>query len=379
VVSVLAGLAAIPTRSEPLRRVQCRLAGLVAILERAGHVRRVLRWLAGLVAILVLAVWGLTEHSAAAGSSALFWPAWVWFALAVPLTTDVLLRWAWRRSAGTSRQALLVWTLAGLVGATVVLIWALVRIVDDRNIAFWPVWPLLALLAVASTYSIIALRNRLNPASGPSALIARIETLTRSRQQAADAQAAELRRIERDLHDGAQARLVALSMKLGRAELALDDRPDARRLVQGAQVEARRAIADLRDLARGIAPPLLSDRGLVAAVRALATDHAADVDAQPGIDDRIDGAVANAAYFLVAEALTNAAKHAHAQHTQVTLRLAEDELCLSVRDDGRGGADPASSGLAGLRARVESVGGVLTIASPAAHGTTLEARFPTAS
>ncbi|MBV8734731.1 MAG: hypothetical protein JO120_08140 [Solirubrobacterales bacterium] len=200
------------------------------------------------------------------------------------------------------------------------------------------------------------------------------------RQQAADAEAAELGRIERDLHDGAQARLVALSMQLGRAELALEDQPGTRQLIESAHHEARRAIADLRSLARGIAPPLLSDRGLPAAARELAARCGAELEVEPALESRrLTSALERGAYFLLAEALTNAAKHSAAEHVSVGLGLPDSELRVQVTDDGRGGADPGGSGLSGLRGRIEALGGTLALTSPPGKGTTLEARFPTAS
>jgi signal transduction histidine kinase len=241
----------------------------------------------------------------------------------------------------------------------------------------WPLWPLLGFVAIAGGYSVLALGTS---ASGRATLAARIDALTRSRERAADAEAAELRRIERDLHDGAQARLVALSMQLGRAELALEDRPGARQLVADAHHEARRAIADLRSLARGIAPPLLSDRGLPAAARELAGRCGAELEAEPALETRrLAPALERGAYFVIAEGLANAAKHASAEHISVRLALSGGELVVAVADDGRGGADPAGSGLGGLRDRVEALGGTLALASTRGDGTTLEARFPTGS
>ena len=242
------------------------------------RVRRVLRGLAGLVAILVLAIWVLTSTGLP------LWPAWVWLGLGIPFAFDAAIRWASRRPAEPARQAVVVWTVVGSIEAILVVIWALVSFNGGGPAYFWPAWSLLGLVTLASVYYIIAVRPRLDPASGRAALAARVETLSRSRREAVDAQAAELGRIERDIHDGAQARLVALSIQLGRAELALESQPGARRLVEDARQEASRAIADLRDLSRGIAPPLLSDRGLIAAVRALAARYDAEVQVTPALE-----------------------------------------------------------------------------------------------
>jgi signal transduction histidine kinase len=342
--------------------------------DRSPHatirrMRRVLYELAALVAILLLAIWALSGHG-------YFWPAWAWFGLALPLAFDVSIRWAWRRPGGAERRALVLWTLFGCLEAGFVVVWVLTALSGPAS-DFWPVWPLMGFVAIAGGYSVIVLGTS---GSGRATLAARIDALTRSREQAADAEAAELRRIERDLHDGAQARLVALSMQLGRAELALEDRPGARLLVEDAQREARRAIADLRSLARGITPPLLSDRGLPAAARELAARHGAALETDPVLETRrLAPALERGAYFVVAEALTNAAKHAAADRISVRLTLADGELVVTVADDGRGGADPGGSGLRGLRDRVEALGGTMALASALGEGTTLEARFPAGS
>jgi signal transduction histidine kinase len=334
-----------------------------------SRMRRALRELAVLIGSLLLAIWGLTD-------SGYFWPAWAWFALGVPFALDAALRWARRRPAGAERRGLVLWTVFGVLEGAFVVVWVL-TVLGGAGPYFWPVWPLLGFAAIAGTYSVLALGAS---SSGRAAMTARIETLTRSGQQAADAEAAELGRIERDLHDGAQARLVALSMQLGRAELALEDQPRARRLIEDAHQEARRAIADLRSLARGIAPPLLSDRGLPAAARELAARCGAELEIEPALEcRRLTPALERGAYFVVAEGLTNAAKHAAAEHISVRLALPDSRLLVRVTDDGRGGADPGGLGLSGLRGRIEALGGTLALASASGDGTTLEARFPTGS
>ena len=157
---------------------------------------------------------------------------------------------------------------------------------------FWPAWALFGLATAGSAYSLIALHDRVLVARGRRALRARIDLLTRTRRQAVDAQADELRRIERDLHDGAQARLVALTLQLGRAEMRAAGQPEVRRLIHDAQREARLAISELRDLARGIVPPLLADRGLVAAVESLAARYGlgSTVEAETHAPARAGGA-----------------------------------------------------------------------------------------
>jgi signal transduction histidine kinase len=203
-------------------------------------------------------------------------------------------------------------------------------------------------------------------------LVERVDDLTRTRRGALDVQAHELRRIERDLHDGAQARLVALTMQLGRAEARLGEHPEAAELVREARGEASAAIAELRDLARGIAPPVLADRGLPAAVEGLAARSAIRATVDADVGRRPPPVVETAAYFVVAESLTNAAKHAGPDaHARVTIRDEPNALRIEVADDGAGGADPAGSGLTGLRHRVEALDGRLTVTSPPGGGTTI--------
>jgi signal transduction histidine kinase len=221
------------------------------------------------------------------------------------------------------------------------------------------------------------MRPLLRPSRGEQ-LAERVEVLTTTRAGAVDAQAAELQRIERDLHDGAQARLVALAMNLGMAEDKFDTDPaQARELLAEARGEARTALTELRDLARGIHPPILSDRGLTAAVTALAARSPLSVTIEADeLKERQPPAVEAAAYFLVAEALANAAKHSRALRVLVVLRRDGERLHVEVADDGLGGADPNGSGLLGLRRRIEALDGKLQLVSPPGGGTTLHAEIP---
>ena len=207
----------------------------------------------------------------------------------------------------------------------------------------------------------------------------RVVELERTRAGAVDSQAAELQRIERDLHDGAQARLVALAMDLGMAQEKLDSDPvAARRLVAGAHGEAKRALSELRDLSRGIYPAILTDRGLGPALSSIAAANPVEVALDVKLDDRLPAATEAAAYFVVVEALTNVAKHSGAEHCRVRIVHRRDRLELEVSDDGEGGADPAGAGLTGLRQRVEALDGRLAVAD--AHpGTTIRAELPCAS
>ena len=216
-------------------------------------------------------------------------------------------------------------------------------------------------------------------------LTERVERLTQTRAGAIAAHSAELRRIERDLHDGTQARLVSLSMRIGLAKRAYDRDPDgARRLLDEAQQQAEEALAELRHVVRGIHPPILTDRGLAGAVRALAASSGLDVTVR--VDDLDDGprapaAVEAAAYFVVAESLTNAAKHSGSDQAEVRLARSGTGLLVVVRDDGRGGAGAAGagtsgSGLPGMRRRVAALDGTFTVTSPAGGPTVIEAELP---
>ncbi|MFJ1709332.1 sensor histidine kinase [Kitasatospora sp. NPDC088346] len=196
---------------------------------------------------------------------------------------------------------------------------------------------------------------------------------------AATAEAAALRRLERDLHDGPQQRLVRLAMELGRAQRYLDSRPETVRVaLADAVVQTREALAELRALSRGIAPPVLVDRGLSAALTSLAARSTVPTEldgAAPA--GRLDAAVETAAYFVVAECLTNVAKHSHAHRCAIGLRHGGGTLTVWVTDDGVGGAAPdRGHGLRGLEDRLHAVGGRLLISSPSGGPTTVTAVLP---
>ena len=213
------------------------------------------------------------------------------------------------------------------------------------------------------------------------ALTHRVARLTETRADAVDTQAAELRRIERDLHDGAQARLVAMGMNLGAAESLLDERPEAARalLVEAREASAK-ALTELRELVRGIHPPVLADRGLGDAVRALALDHPLPVEVTVDIPGRLEPAVESAAYFAVSELLTNVAKHAHARSVRIDLWHRDRRLRVTCTDDGRGGAGmDGGSGLAGIERRIGTFDGVLAVHSPVGGPTTVTLEIPCAS
>ncbi|MGW4034177.1 sensor histidine kinase [Streptomyces sp. NPDC004838] len=212
----------------------------------------------------------------------------------------------------------------------------------------------------------------------------RIEELTASRAGALQAHEAELRRIERDLHDGTQAQLVAVALRLGLADRRFDKDPQgARELLLQARTTVDEALVQLRTVIRAIHPPILSDRGLGGAIRSLAAGGPVPVTLDLAeADRRPPAAVEAAAYFVVAEALTNIARHSDASRVRVSLRYDGPRLRVVVQDDGRGGAAPGSgsgSGLAGVRRRVAALDGMTRIDSPVGSGTTIEVVLPCAS
>ncbi len=224
----------------------------------------------------------------------------------------------------------------------------------------------------------VALARGLLSAGGREALATRVETLQDTRSRMVAAADTERRRIERDLHDGAQQRLVALAMTLGRARARLGEDPDgARLLVDEAHGEAKQALAELRDLARGIHPSVLTDRGLDAALSALAARCPVPVHLAVDVPRRAAPGIEAVAYFVVAEALTNIAKHAAARRAVVRARRSDDVLLLEITDDGRGGATlAAGSGLGGLRDRVRAVDGTFALDSPPGGPTLIRVELP---
>jgi signal transduction histidine kinase len=208
----------------------------------------------------------------------------------------------------------------------------------------------------------------------------RVADLTESRAEVVDHSAAELRRLERDLHDGAQARLVALSMSLGLADEAFDTDPErARRLVSEARETTTAALGDLRGVVRGIHPPVLADRGVVGAVEALAADLPFDVEVEARLAGRPPAPVESALYFGIAECLTNVGKHAGAQHAWVHLRHRDGILRAVVGDDGAGGADPrAGTGMLGVMRRLGAFDGTMSVSSPAGGPTLVTLEVPCA-
>nr|WSZ17719.1 sensor histidine kinase [Streptomyces canus] len=216
--------------------------------------------------------------------------------------------------------------------------------------------------------------------AGQGELAERVRVLTETRRDAVDSSAAELRRIERDLHDGAQARLVAMGMDLGTIEMLLDKDPaQAKRLLAQARQSSADALTELRDLVRGIHPPVLAERGLGDAVRALALRLPVATEVTVELEGRPDAPVESAAYFAVSEVLTNAVKHSGADRIWIDLHQTEGMLRISVTDNGRGGAlITAGSGLAGVERRLGTFDGVLAVGSPAGGPTMVTMEIPCA-
>ncbi|MEV0114141.1 histidine kinase [Streptomyces sp. NPDC050844] len=239
----------------------------------------------------------------------------------------------------------------------------------------------LAVAIAAAPYawrSAVPVAVRFLRASPAMALADRVDELTAQRADATVAQAAEIRRIERDLHDGAQARLVSLGLSLATAEKLMGTDPEqAKALMREARAGAATSLAELRELVKGINPPVLNDRGLVEAVRALALDSPLEAVVDADVPARLDPPIESALYFGIAELLTNAVKHARATRARVSIARdgadtgadtgtdAGTRIVVEVEDDGRGGADVrADGGLAGLRRRLAVFDGTLEITSP---------------
>jgi signal transduction histidine kinase len=306
-----------------------------------------------------------------------------WLAVAIVVGAAVFALVASRQAAYIAAVSLLVFGLwqmyvavklqAGLVGGyywyDFLLRWT------DRLV----VW----LVALASLVSGLFLAERTMVADAlgrRSGLTAQVQRLTLTRAAAVDAAAAELRRLERDLHDGAQARLVALGINLRAAEKLIRTSPDAAAtLVAECRETSAQALADLRDLVRGIYPPVLADRGLGDAVRALALDCPVPVVSEISLPGRPSAPVESAVYFAVAEVLNNVAKHSGAGGALVRIRHANDMLRAEITDDGEGGADAGNgTGLAGIRRRLSAFDGMLAVNSPVGGPTIVVIEVPCA-
>jgi signal transduction histidine kinase len=320
---------------------------------------------AGTVAALAIAAftgWTLTGGD--------FWPRWVWFGLALMITVRLALARALRAPAGRSRRFAVHAAVTAVLIPTEVIVWAL----SGRGL-FWPLGPILVLAAVLAAHAWVLGGP---PGRRERELTGRIERLTRTRRGALDAQAQELRRIERDLHDGTQARLVSLAITISLAESLLRSDPDAASvLLAEARAGTTTALTDLRAVMQSVHPPVLADRGLLAAVQALALDLAVPVTVDGEIIGVVPPAIESAVYFAVAECLANVVKHAQADRAAVHLSHVDQRLVATVSDDGVGGAGfDAGSGLPGIARRLEAFDGRMSITSPPGGPTSIIVEVP---
>lgn len=298
----------------------------------------------------------------------------------------------WRRSSASERQALTPVVFTGCLAFLIVLALLIVgelgvseTVKDLTYIASIAVF---ACLPFAFLFGL--LRSRIGRAEEVSSALsaenaeltaeleAKVAELRASRHRIVEAGYAERRRVERDLHDGAQQRLMALTMNLRLARTKLDEDPAAAaELLDEAMTELTEATAELRELARGIHPVVLSDRGLKAAIGGLAERSPVPVEVLETPSERLPAPVESATYFVIAEALTNVARYAEASSATVRVARGNGAVAIEVRDDGVGGADPAAgTGLRGLADRVAALDGELSVRSAAGAGTTVEARIP---
>jgi signal transduction histidine kinase len=314
-------------------------------------------------------------------SSARFWKA----------SAHHYLRMAYDMLAAGFALALLVFAFLGPAAAI-----AIRHSDDDAGLSFMspPLAWLLAFLAVGAAAAILVFAPALDAVidrwllspSPTAALQYQVSALADARQGAVSSAQTERRRFERDLHDSVQPRLVSLAMTIGLAQTKLDtDLPAAKQLIAEAHDDAKNALVELRNVVRGIAPTILSDRGLDAALSAVVQRSAVPTTLNVHLPRRLPDEVESVAYFVVAEALTNVAKHANATQAVVTVRLDEsaNQLHVTVFDDGRGGAsittDENATGLRGLEERVRAAHGTFTVSSPATGPTTITAVLPCVS
>ncbi|HEY2506623.1 MAG TPA: histidine kinase [Streptosporangiaceae bacterium] len=310
----------------------------------------------------------ITAWAATGGS---FWPRWVLFGWGTSLAAQLALRAGLR--APTPRGQLLAvhWRLSAVLAPVEIVVWLLI----DTPQPFWPAWAILAIAIALAAH--ILVQRALHP-SREKELAERVDVLTRSRRGVVDVQSAEFKRIERDLHDGAQARIVSLAMNLGLAEQLARRDPDATTdLIAEARQSALAALDELRTVMRGIQPPVLSDRGLAGAVQALTLDLSVPATVTADLPGRPALPVESAAYLAVAECLANVVKHSQARRAWVTLAYAHGLLSATVGDDGVGGADMSrGTGLAGVARRLEVFDGTVRVRSPVGGPTEVTMEIP---
>lgn len=320
---------------------------------------------AGGLVLVATVVWASTGRG-------YFWPEWVLMPLALVFAIHALVELVDPKLPAENRLGRGLAVHGGVVAALFVFVTAIWAVTARGS--FWPGWVLLG-LAIP-----LGVHFGVTRAGARGRLTRRVALLETTRAGAVEEQDAELRRIERDLHDGAQARLVALGLSLGMAEQRFRSDPEgAERLVAEARMGVAEALRELRDLARGIYPPVLTDRGVGAALATLADRSPLPTTVSVELDGRPPARVETAAYFVAAEALANAAKHSGAGRVDILVRRRDTMLEIEIADDGEGGADASGSGLAGLRRRVEALDGTLTVRSPDGGPTTIRAELPCAS
>jgi signal transduction histidine kinase len=324
------------------------------------------------------------------GASGLAWTA------ALVLAALLIIRQAPDTAAVLATAGLILLGLAGFkVAGSVTGIWPLPLSPVPGKVIYGAVLvttPTMAEVAFAQSIVLIGLGLWLVPRTVPQVgrllgrasnadLLQRVQRLTESRELAVDTAAADLRRLERDLHDGAQARLVALGMHLRAVEKLIPDRPAAAlALVAEARETSARALTELRELVRGVHPPILADRGLGDAIQALALDSPMRVQSDIDLPARLPAPIETACYFAVAEVLTNAAKHSGAREARISAAHGGDVLRITVTDFGLGGADASrGSGLAGVERRLATFDGILALSSPPGGPTIVVMEIPCAS
>jgi len=273
----------------------------------------------------------------------------------------------WRRADKIDRVPLTPVYACGVIAFLVVT----AGTAADTPAFWWVAFGVTALLPIAFLGGLL----QSHVARLDAELITRLQELRASRVRLVHAGDAERRRLERDLHDGAQARLVSVNLLLGRIKVLIEGNTDATVMLDRAQSELRTGLAELRELARGIHPAVLTTHGLEPAINALASRLPVPVAVEGEAVD-LPAPVEVAAYFVVSEALTNVTKYAQASAATVTVRHADGVVRVEIADDGVGGADMCGSGLRGLTDRLEAVGGQLDVASAAGHGTTVTATVP---
>ena len=331
------------------------------------------RWLAmhvvatGFIVATLIMIWAATTRG-------YFWPLWPMLGLGTFLAVHA---WIVTASHSASHAFLtrprqvrgeLTRGFAIHAGVSAIIVLSLTAIWAVTTTGyFWPIWPFLGLALIVGVHWLVIVTRRM-------------DHLVAAREGAVEVQETDLRRIERDLHDGAQARLVSLGMNLGLAEQRFDHDPEgARALVREARHGVTEALGELRNLVRGIRPPVLADRGLAAAISAVVDRCPIPVEVAVRVEPRPSDTAETAAYFVVAECIANAAKHAGASRIAVRIERWNTTLRLEVLDDGCGGANPQGPGLSGLRRRVDAVDGTLSVSSPSGGPTVVRAEIPCGS